>query len=132
MPSVVEVKNLGVVLGGNQILRDVSFTAKEGESVVILGPNGSGKTTLFRAILGAISYQGEIRLAAKARIGYVPQRMDFERTLPLNVREFWELQPKGREDAYSSEELLSILGLPKDFSKSLWPNFLPANFKGHS
>jgi zinc transport system ATP-binding protein len=125
MTSLIEVKNLRVVFGRQEILSGVSFVAKKGETIAIIGPNGSGKTTLFRAILGAIPYEGEIKLARGIRIGYVPQRIDFDRTIPITVREFWNLQSntlrghdtQNREAPYSLEELIHILRLPSSFFK---------------
>jgi len=125
MSFVIEVKNLKVILSGQQILSNVSFTADRGEAIAIIGPNGSGKTTLFRAILGAIPYEGKIELAEGTRIGYVPQRMDFDRTMPITVQEFWNLHQNRLWDPtiknwgapYPLEELIHILGLPADFLK---------------
>ena len=59
---MLDVKNLSVKLGGAQILENVSFTAREGEWLMILGPNGAGKSTLVNAISGGVPYTGEVRL----------------------------------------------------------------------
>src|SRR5690606_39163736 len=67
----------------------VSLTLGRGEFVALIGPNGAGKTTLLRAILGVIRYVGEIRV--NGRIGYVPQRLQYDRTLPMTVLEFMAL-----------------------------------------
>jgi ABC-type Mn2+/Zn2+ transport system ATPase subunit len=76
------------------ILNDLNYYVKPGEIVAIIGPNGSGKTTMLKAILGLIPYQGKITVLgisqkrALHRIGYVPQRFDFDKTFPLTVKEF--------------------------------------------
>lgn len=59
---MLEVKNLSVTLGGTQILEDVSFSAHEGQWLMILGPNGAGKSTIVNAISGGVPYTGEVRL----------------------------------------------------------------------
>ena len=59
---MLDVKNLSVTLGGARILEDVSFTAREGQWLMILGPNGAGKSTLVNAISGGVPYTGEVRL----------------------------------------------------------------------
>jgi zinc transport system ATP-binding protein len=74
-------------------VEEVSFTLAAGQIAMIIGPNGSGKTTLLRAILGLIPATGEVRIfghpihAAYPSIGYVPQHLRFDATLPLTGRE---------------------------------------------
>jgi zinc transport system ATP-binding protein len=73
------------------ILDRVTATVPKGSCTAIIGPNGAGKTTLLLALLGEISYQGRIRIAHNGhapRIGYVPQRLSFDRGMPLTVDEF--------------------------------------------
>jgi len=92
--NAVSVKNLSVVLGENTILNHVSFDVTKGSLNAVIGPNGSGKTTLFKALLGLIPFDGTIKIFDKStkdamnRVGYVPQHFDFDRTLPITVREF--------------------------------------------
>jgi zinc transport system ATP-binding protein len=80
---VLEVENLHVSFGSTHLLRELTFSVEQGTSLAIIGPNGSGKTVLFKALVGALPYQGRIRWAARARIGYVPQKLDLERDLPI-------------------------------------------------
>lgn len=54
---LLEVKNLGVKIGGKQVLNGVNLQIKEGETHVLLGPNGEGKSTLFMSILGFPEYE---------------------------------------------------------------------------
>lgn len=89
---ILEVKNLNVFYGKNHVLQDVSFGVEEGKIAAIIGPNGGGKTTLFRAILGSIPSTGQVIWHKKARIGYVPQRFDFDLTFPLTVFELFLLR----------------------------------------
>ncbi len=48
--NVVEVKNIKKKFGTNEIINDISFTVKKGETLVIIGPSGSGKSTILRCI----------------------------------------------------------------------------------
>jgi zinc transport system ATP-binding protein len=74
-------------------VEDVSFALEQGQIAILIGPNGSGKSTVLRAILGLVPSEGEIRVfgrpiqAAYREIGYVPQRLAFDQTLPLTTRE---------------------------------------------
>jgi zinc transport system ATP-binding protein len=88
MPNVLEVERLSVALGRTVVFRELTFAVAAGDSLAIIGPNGSGKTVLFRALIGAVPSQGAIRWAPGTRIGYVPQKLDIERDLPLSGVDF--------------------------------------------
>lgn len=90
--NILEVRNLSVTLDHERILRDLSFDVSKGEMLVVIGPNGAGKTVLFRALLGLVPHQGEIKWPANARIGYIPQKLALDRTIPITVREFFLLK----------------------------------------
>ena len=85
----LEVKNLSIKVGREKVVDNVSFTIKKGENVAIIGPNGAGKTTMLRALLGSTRYQGEVIWHEKPIIGYVPQKFDFDKTVPFTVEEFF-------------------------------------------
>lgn len=89
---MLKVKNLSVQLDGKPILERVSFEVAPGEIVVILGPNGAGKTTLLKALAGILPYEGEIEWTGPApKIGFVPQRLEFQYNLPIKVKEIFEI-----------------------------------------
>ena len=90
--SLISVHNLSVAYGANTVLRHVALTLEPGEIVTIVGPNGSGKTSLLRAIIGATTaIRGEINLRPGLKIGYVPQRLHIDQTLPITVERFMKL-----------------------------------------
>ncbi|GJM12008.1 MAG: zinc import ATP-binding protein ZnuC [Pseudohongiella sp.] len=81
-----------------KILEDISLTIEEGQIVTLIGPNGAGKTTLVRIALGLLNPDsGTIYHRPKLRIGYMPQKVHVEPTLPLTVNRF--LQLANRQDA---------------------------------
>ena len=90
MTKMLEVKNLGVRFGDFTALENVNFGLNSGESLAVIGPNGSGKTVLLRALLGIAPYSGAITWAENAKIGYVPQKIEADRHLPLNLRNLLE------------------------------------------
>ncbi|RFP86994.1 ATP-binding cassette domain-containing protein [Rhodobacteraceae bacterium 63075] len=90
--SLVSVENISVGYGANTVLRDVSLAIEPGEIVTVVGPNGSGKTTLLRALIGATRPKtGNIRRKPGLRLGYVPQKLPIDPTLPLTVERFLRL-----------------------------------------
>lgn len=86
-----KIDNLRVELGANIILDNVNLHVDCGEVIGVVGPNGAGKTTLLRTILGEIPYQGNIAFrisgspAKKPKIGYVPQKLQFDLSSPISV-----------------------------------------------
>jgi zinc transport system ATP-binding protein len=88
MPNVLEVSSLSVRFGSKTVLDDLSFAVPAGGTLAVIGPNGSGKTVLFKALIGAVPSEGTVRWAPGTRIGYVPQKLDLERDLPVSGRDF--------------------------------------------
>lgn len=90
--NLVELKGVRVTLDGRVVLSGVNFSIAPGEIVTIVGPNGSGKSTLLRAIVGAIApASGTVIRRDGLTIGYVPQSLHIDRTMPLTVRRFLNL-----------------------------------------
>ena len=93
------VKNLSYILNNQAILQDISFSIEKGDILVIIGPNGSGKTTLLKNIIGVLNpTSGEVLIEGKSpktalgKIGYVPQKFEFDRLTPITVYEFMALE----------------------------------------
>ncbi|MEM7256852.1 MAG: ATP-binding cassette domain-containing protein, partial [Pseudomonadota bacterium] len=86
-PPLVEVSGITVRRGPTTLVDNVSLSVRRGEIVTIVGPNGSGKSTTVKSILGILKPQrGTIRVAPKTQIGYVPQQLEINWSMPLNVR----------------------------------------------
>ncbi|CAM4400508.1 metal ABC transporter ATP-binding protein [Palleronia rufa] len=109
--SLVALERIVVAEGGRQILSGVDLAIDRGEIVTIVGPNGSGKTTLLRTVLGAVRPRaGRVRQAPGLRIGYVPQRLALDPTLPMSVGRFMALP--ARPPAGAVPAALAEAGLP--------------------
>ena len=112
---LIEVQNLNVAYGKNKVLDDVNLTLSKNEIVTIVGPNGSGKTTLFKAIIGSIPIRsGKVVIKQNLKIGYVPQVLNIDRSLPLTVGRFLKLAKKRNDQGFlralqvlDSDDLLS-------------------------
>lgn len=91
--DMLVVSGLGVTAQNRTILEDISFKAKKGTSLAIVGPNGGGKTTLCRALLNLVPYKGTIMWNDEVRMGYVPQSI-VSTDLPISVKEFLRFKCK--------------------------------------
>lgn len=86
---LAETQSLSVKLEGRAILQGVNLTINSSEIITIVGPNGSGKSTLLRALVGAVEIDGgSVKLRNGLRIGYAPQRLYIDKTMPITVRRF--------------------------------------------
>lgn len=92
--NILDVRDLSVSFGKDEVLKGISFQVNEGDFLAIIGPNGAGKTVLFRALMGLVPYDGEVKWRANVKIGYVPQKLMEKAELPLTVREFFVLKSK--------------------------------------
>src|SRR3984885_5085979 len=93
-PDLLTLDDIGVRLGGRQVLSDVTFSLRKGEFTGIIGPNGAGKTTLLRVILGLLEpSSGRVLIngepggsKSKSAIGYVAQKLGFDPDRPRRAR----------------------------------------------
>lgn len=87
--SLLTVAGVNLAIRGTPILQNVHLQVSAGEIVALIGPNGAGKSTLVRIILGLIQADsGQVWLKPGIRIGYMPQRLTVDDTLPLSVQRF--------------------------------------------
>ena len=110
MTALITAQNMSLRLGGRIVLRGVDFMIEPGEIVTVVGPNGSGKSTLLRGLIGALSpVTGTVTRQPGLRIGYVPQSLHIDSTLPLTVRRFLNI-PK-RTPTSALKEALARAGV---------------------
>ncbi|MFK5997747.1 MAG: metal ABC transporter ATP-binding protein [Rhodobacterales bacterium] len=108
--SLISVENLTVKYGQNTALSGVSMAIDKAEIVTVVGPNGSGKSSLIRSLIGAITpTSGSIETGPDLSIGYVPQKLHIDPTLPLTVARFMQLPHKDRQAPIT--QTLKMVGL---------------------
>ena len=108
--DILTVTGLSVSFGNQKVLDNISFSVERDGTLAIIGPNGAGKTVLFRAILGLIPYQGEVKWAPNIKIGYVPQKLFVQKDLPLTVQEFLKLKERSLANIV---KVLTSVGIKK-------------------
>lgn len=88
--NLLEIRDLSITLGGNPILSNIEMDVEHGQIHALIGPNGAGKTTLIRSIMGGMPHKGTIRFlfGDNGRIGYVPQLLEFDHSVPITVFDF--------------------------------------------
>lgn len=105
--SLVELNKIYKNYGGNVLLQDVSFSLKEGQITTLIGQNGIGKTTIARIMLGLESHdQGSLSIKPGIKIGYVPQKLDFDFHMPMTARKLLEVISNNDLDLFSEEMAL--------------------------
>lgn len=104
---LIKISNLEVKYGSKFVLKNMNLSLNAGEIVTIVGPNGSGKTTLFKAIIGTVPIsKGTIEVKPNLRIGYVPQQLKIDQTLPITVERFLKLSNINFEKSLDKTELI--------------------------
>lgn len=106
---LISGNQLGLQFGERTILSNVSLNLNKGEIVTLIGPNGAGKTSLVRVVLGLQKpSSGKLIRQNKLRIGYMPQKLHIEASLPLTVHRFLRL---ASTDNLAIEESLQLTGI---------------------
>lgn len=96
--NLVQLSQISVSFDGRHILQDVHLTVRKQEIVTLIGPNGAGKTTLVRIVLGLLKPQaGSVEIASGLNVGYMPQKLQLDSTLPLTVKRFLAMGQRNTE-----------------------------------
>lgn len=92
--ALLNIKDVTLILENKPILDTISFSVKSGEFITIIGPNGAGKSTLLKVIVGLIKpSSGQVCVEQGRRIGYMPQRLQLNEMMPLDVHTFLKTIP---------------------------------------
>ena len=107
---LIKISDLDIQYSGKKVLQNLNLSLNEREIVTIVGPNGSGKTTLFKAIIGTATISsGKVELKPNLKIGYVPQQLNIDGSLPLTVSRFLQIAQQNDQKAYKNA--LRVVGI---------------------
>ena len=110
---IISADNISHRFSNRVVLDQVSLEVKKGDFITIIGPNGAGKSTLLKCLMGLITPdQGQIKRKPNSRIGYIPQRMAINPSLPITVARFIELnKSSSSQDTIALGKIDDDLGL---------------------
>ncbi|MCC4259906.1 MULTISPECIES: zinc ABC transporter ATP-binding protein ZnuC [Halopseudomonas] len=98
--ELLSLGNVSLRLNATDVLEGVNLSVRRGEIVTLIGPNGAGKTSLVRIVLGLLKASGgKVWRQPRLRIGYMPQKLQIDPSLPLTVLRFLLLVPGTRRPA---------------------------------
>ena len=114
---LLKVENAGISINGKPLVQGVSLEVKKGQIVTLIGPNGSGKSTTAKIALGIYkNIDGRVQKFTK-KVGYVPQKISIDWTLPIRVIDFMNLTENLTEDQIDIS--LNLTGVNHLKNKSL-------------
>jgi zinc transport system ATP-binding protein len=90
--NLINCENICVVRNGKHILQEVSLSIEKGDFITIIGPNGAGKSMLLKTIIGIESFEaGSVTKKDGLKIGYVPQRIFIDASMPITAFDFLKM-----------------------------------------
>ena len=114
---LLKVENVGFSINDKSLVKGVSFEVKQSEIVTLIGPNGSGKSTTAKIALGIYkNIDGKVKTYTD-KIGYVPQKISIDWTLPIRVLDFMSLTENLTQDQINTA--LNLTGVEHLKDKSL-------------
>jgi len=108
---LISLKSVSKSFAGQAVLQNISMSISRGEITTIIGPNGAGKSSLVRIVLGLVKPDsGKLESSAELRIGYMPQKLHIDPTLPISTCRFLQLANTSHQACHRA---LDLVGIPE-------------------
>ena len=118
MNALISAQNVSVIRQGKAILNDISISVGKQDFITIIGPNGAGKSTLLKCLMGLFKPEkGTVSRQDNLKIGYVPQRLTPDHSMPITARRFLSLRK--RNDPASLDQTIEETGVAPVLHKPL-------------
>lgn len=119
--SLINLTNAGVCRGNRWLVRGIDLHIRAGEIVTIIGPNGAGKSTTAKLVVGALrADEGQVERPTNLRVGYVPQKLHIDPSLPMRVRRLMGLTSRVTDEAIDAAlEAVGIANLANSYVQDL-------------
>lgn len=110
LSPLVVLENIEVVFNGKKVLQDINLSIYPNSITTIVGPNGGGKSTLLKVLLKLLSpNKGKVIHQTDLKIGYVPQKLHLDPSMPMTVNHFLGLKPHTNKEMI--EDALSLFSI---------------------
>lgn len=107
---LISVNGASLALPIGNVLEDIELSLEKGEIVTLVGPNGAGKSTLLKLIIGLLApSSGIVTKSPNLKIGYLPQRISLNQTMPMTVDRFLKLRSSASDS--NAKEVRDLTGV---------------------
>lgn len=112
MSELLSLRDVSISFSGRQVLSHIDLTLEEGEICTVIGPNGAGKSTLVKIVTELLEPEsGIVKRRPDLRVGYVPQRLRIDTSMPLRVERFLRLADSSSSNRHAVLERMGICHL---------------------
>lgn len=117
---IASLENIGLGINGQKIIDKISLQLKKGEITTLIGPNGGGKTSIARILLGILKpSSGKVIKNPKIKIGYMPQKIEIDKTIPMTAKDFIHLSTHNLEIDDNFKNMVARLNVEKILNKQI-------------
>tara|TARA_R110001592_G_scaffold356278_1_gene657870 strand:+ start:126428 stop:127192 length:765 start_codon:yes stop_codon:yes gene_type:complete len=114
---LIQLSGISKYFNGNKVLSNIDLSIEPGQIITLIGPNGAGKTTLVKIVLGLVDTdEGQVTRHTDLRIGYMPQKLHIDPTLPITLERFLKLAEPNTQLCISA---LKEVGIDKHIDSPL-------------
>ena len=117
---IAKLENISLALNRQTILSGINLELAKGKITTLIGPNGGGKTSIARILLGILKpTSGKVVKKSSLKIGYMPQKIEIDRTIPLTAKDFIQLSTHAVKFDKTFKDLASRLNVEKILERQI-------------